>query len=339
LGAERLLFVLNKPEYPLKNKWLFSYYEHLPIANIHSKDISALCDLYEESDLKCCILDLDDLLKYESIQKGFVADIVQIIIRRASKTPQFVHLLFFIFQPQPHTEINKTLNSVFLGKFKLLGDAYIALDSVQNISDDKGKIFSTILDNDPTFIDRYLKASQSYRSYSFIWERNDYVNIMQRVTSFVFENECDSPYFLYFSYYESFYNKDVDHPETDSSILEKQNDYLLTEIKSKSDDNKYMQFLFSVISSFSLQRKVIFYKAFLEQNKKLDDFKKLPFEPSGGWSPCRVPSEKERIGFYEEVIKLCNSLQLLRHTVDIEKKIRAIRAEIQSAKKKDFMEA
>jgi hypothetical protein len=52
------------------------------------------------------------------------------------------------------------------------------------------------------------------------------------------------------------------------------------EIEFKSDKNDYMRFLFSAIVGFPLQRKLIFYKAFLNKNKEFDDFKVLPFEPT-----------------------------------------------------------
>jgi hypothetical protein len=58
--------------------------------------------------------------------------------------------------------------------------------------------------------------------------------------------------------YELFYDKNVD-PKIDSSISKKQNNYLLKEIEFKSDKDEYMQFLFSAIVGFPLQRKLIFY--------------------------------------------------------------------------------
>jgi hypothetical protein len=224
-------------------------------------------------------------LKYESIQKGFIVDIVQIIIKRTSISPEFTRLLSLMFFS--HAKINKTLNSVFSGKFNLLEDAYIiAIDLDNRHVDYDGKTLSTILDNDHTFIGRYLEDQftkkehlirhDDSRDYSFIWLRNDYVDIMQRVTSIVFEkdrnNQC-------LGCYELFYNKDVD-PKTDSSISNKQDSYLLKEIEFKSDKNDYMRFLFSAIAGFQLQRKLIFYKAFLGKNKEFDDFKNLPFEPT-----------------------------------------------------------
>ena len=343
LGAARVFAVLNTPEYPSKNRWLFSYYQHLPSDDIQPEHINALYDLYKESEYKYFINDIDYLLKYESIQKGFVADIVLIIVERASISPEFAHSLSLMFNP--HTEINKTLNSVFSGKFKLLEDAYTVIDRVEQHADYDGRTLSTILDNDHTFIDRYLEdkfTRKEYlsrhddsRDYSFIWLRNDYVNIMQRVTSFVFENERNG---RCFGYYESFYNKSV-NPQTDSSILEKQNNYLLKEIEFKFDKNDYMRFLFSVIAVFPLQRKLIFYKAFLDKNKEFNDFKNLPFEPTiSSWSGSAVPMLQGKIDFYEEITQICNSVALLKHRQFVEQRIKDIRDQIQHEKKRDFTE-
>jgi len=165
--------------------------------------------------------------------------------------------------------------------------------------------------------------------------RNDYVDIMQRVTSVVFDNERNG---RCFGYYKSFYNKSV-NPQSDSSILEKQNNYLLNEVELKSDKNDYIRLLFSVISSFPIQRKLIFIKVFLDKNKEFDDFKNLPFEPTiSGWSGSAVPMLQGKIDFYEEIIQICNSVALLKHRQFIEQRIKGIREQIQHEKKRDFTE-
>jgi len=343
LDSVSVFSVLNTPEYPSKNRWLFSYYQHLPCNEIQSAQINVLYDLYNESEYKYFIYDIDYLLKYESIQKGFVADVVQIILKRAKTSPEFVHSLSLIFNP--HTEINKILNSVFLGKFNLLEEAYIAIDKIEQHADYDGKTLSTILDNDDAFIERYLEdkfSRKEYlsrhddsRDYLFIWLRDDYVAIMQRITSVVFKNERSD---RCFGYYELFYSKRV-NPQLDSSILEKQNKSLLKEIESASNKNDYMQFLFSVIVSFSRSRKLMFYQAFLDKNKEFDDFQNLPFEPtSSSWSGSAVPMWQEKIDFYEEVTKICNSIALLKHRQFIEQKIKGIRNRIKHEKKIDFTE-
>jgi len=340
----KVFAVLNTPEYPSKNRWLFNYYKHLPIADIQLEHINRLYDLYKISEYKYFIKDIDYLLKYESIEKGFVANVVRIILERINTNPEFAYLLSLIFSP--HTEINKKLNSVFFGKFTLLEDVYIAVDRVDQYVDHNGSSLSILLDNDYAFIDKYLKnkfSRKNYlsrhddsRDYSFVWLRDDYVDIMQRITSFVFEHERKS---LYFSYYETFFKKNV-NPQTDNSILEKQNKYLFKEIETESDKNEYMRFLFSVIASFPLQRKLIFYKAFLDKNKEFNDFKNIPFESTiSSWSGSAVPMLQGKIDFYEEIIKICNSVALLKHRQFIEQIIKGIRDQIQHEKKRDFTKA
>ena len=162
------------------------------------------------------------------------------------------------------------------------------------------------------------------------------MNIMQRITSFVFEHECKGHSF---GYYESFFNKSV-NPQTDNSIIEKQDEYLLKEIETGFDKNDYMRFLFSVIVGFPLKRKLIFYKAFLDKNKEFDGFKNLRYEPTiSSWSGSAVPMLQDKIDFYEKIMQLCNSVELLKHRQFIEQRIQEIRNQIQHEKKRDFTEA
>lgn len=341
--AERVFDVINTPEYSTKDRWLFSYYQHIPSNEVQQEHINALGELYKESEYKYFINDLDYLLKYEAIQKGFVAYIVEIIIKRSSASPEYANSLSLMLNP--HTEINKNLNSVFSGKLTLLEDAYIVIEKVEQHADYDGTTFSVLLDNDQAFIDKYLKdkfSTKDYlsrhddsRDYSFIWLREDWINIMRRITSIVFEHECKGHCF---GYYQSFFNKSV-NPQNNNLIIEKQDEYLLKEIEKEFDKNEYMRFLFNLIAKFPLKRKLIFFKAFLDKNKKYDDFENLPYEPTiSSWSGSAVPMLQEKIDFYEKITQLCNSVELLKHRQFIEQRIQRIRNEIQHEKKIDFTE-
>jgi hypothetical protein len=141
--------------------------------------LEALKELYRTSSLDCFINDLDFLLKYESIEKGFIVVIVQIIVDRAKSDPLFAHALSLIFNE--HTEINKQLVSLFSSNTALLEDAYIRIDQIELYADYDGSTFSRLLDSNPSFIysyleDKFSKASylsqhDNHRDYSFIWLR------------------------------------------------------------------------------------------------------------------------------------------------------------------------
>ena len=244
-----------------------------------------------------------------------------------------------------HTEINKQLLPLFSSYPELLENAYIAVDKVEPHADYDGATLSELLDNDQGFINRYLEDKFSMkkylsshddnRDYSFIWLRDDYLSVMQRITEAVFKYEQEG---RCFGYYESFFNKNV-NPQTDESILERQDEYFLGEICSKYTSKKYMHLLFSVIVGFESKRKTTFYKTFLDKNKQFEDFKDLPFEPTiSSWSGSAVPMLQKKIDFYEKIISLCNSVELLKHRQYIEKRIHDIRHQIQHEKKRDFTE-
>jgi hypothetical protein len=341
--AAKVFDVINTPEYSTKDRWLFSYYQNLSSHEVQKDHMDALCELYKNSDNKYFINDIDYLLKYEVIKKGFVAEIVGVIVKRASTASEYARSISLLFNP--HTEINKNIHSIFSGNFTLLEDAYMAVDRVDHHADYDGSFLTILFDNDQTFIDRYLEdkfSRKDYlshhddsRDYSFIWMRKDFDNVMERITSVVFEQERKGKCF---GYYESFFNKSV-NPQTENSILDKQNKYLIKEIETKFDKNEYVRFLFSVVSGFPLKRKMIFYKSFLNTNRSFDDFKKIPYEPTiSSWSGSAVPMLQEKIDFYEGVAQLCNSVELLKHRQFLEQRIQEIRNQIQHEKKRDFTE-
>lgn len=341
--ASRVFDVISAPEYSTKDRWLFSYYQHLPSQYIQKEYINALRELYKNSDCKYFVNDIDYLLKYDAIEKGFIADIVRIIVKRASDIPEYAHTIALLLNP--YTEINKNIHSVFSGNFVLLESVYIAVDKVENHADFDGSFLTILLDNDQTFIDRYfedkfsrkdyLSRHDDSRDYSFIWMREDFGKVMDRITSVIFkqvqEGKC-------FNYYEIFFNKSV-NLQTDNSILEKQNKYLINEIETKSIESEYMHFIFSVIAEFTLKRKLMFYKSFLDNNKNFDDFRNLPYEPTIlSWSGSAVPMLQEKIEFYEGITQICNTVELLKHRQFIEQIIQKVRSQIQHEKKRDFTE-
>lgn len=347
-GSIVSLAILTLSDYPTKNLWLFSYYQHLLKKDIKQKQIDALSKLYQISDYKHFTHEVDYLLRYEAIKKGFVAEIVQIISDRSRITPEFACAVSLMFRK--HTKINKQLPSLFSSRPELLENTYIAVDKVKPQVDYDGVAFSKLLDNNQGFINRYLEDRFSQnkclnnhdeRDYSFIWLRDDYLSVMQRISEVVFKYRQKDRCFV--DYYDDDYLvflKEVANSQTDESILERQDEYFLGEICSEHSKKKYMHLLFSVIVNFESKRKITFYKTFLEKNTQFEDFKDLPFEPMPAYlSGSAVPMLQKKIDFYKKIIPLCNSAELLEHKQYIEQRIRGIRYEIRNEKKRDFTEA
>ena len=342
-GSVAPLNIIILADYPSKNGWLFSYYQHLSKDDIKKEQIDALSKLYQTADYKDFIHNVDYLLKYESVQKGFVEKIVQIVIDRSSTAPAFAHALSLVFNE--HTAINKQLLSLFSSNTTLLEDAYMTFDKIDRNADHNGTTFSKLLDNDRGFSDRYLKDKftrkkylSSYddnRDYSFIWLRDDYMDVMQEIAETVFKYEQEG---RCFGYFESFFGKNV-NPQTDKTILEREDGFLIDEISSKYNNGEFIHFLFSIIVEFESNRKLIFYKSFLDINKEFNDFEHLPIVSStfGGWGSA-VPMLQKKIEFYEKMISICNSVEYLKHRQFLEQRIQDIRHQVQHEKKMDFTE-
>lgn len=341
--AAEVFEIINSAEYPSKNCWLFSYYQNISSDDIKQEHANELYKLYEQSEIQYFVSNIDYFLKYEDIEKGFVTNVVKIILERESSTSRVARTLSLMFNP--NTNLHKNLNTLFSSNFTLLEKAYIAVDEVEQHTDYDGTTFSILLDNDYKFIERYLNEKidkknhfhpyDESRDYSFVWLRNDYIEIMHHFTSFIFGKKDKG---LYDDYYKVFFNKN-EKPQTDSSIIEKQNSFLLKEIKTKFDKKDYMRFLFNVIVDFPHIRKLMFYETFLNKNKKFEDFENLPYEAFiSVYSGSTVPILQNKIDFYEKIIQLCNSVELLKHRQYMEQRIQRIRIEIQHEKKRDFTE-
>ena len=270
---------------------------------------------------------------------------MQIIVKRADSAPKFAKIIDDIVNP--FTQINKKLYSLFSNQPTLLEDAYLAVDRVNSNIDYNVKVLSKLLDNNPHFIERYLinrflqkdyiSKIDDNHDYSLFWLRKDYLNIMKRITKVIFQYKEKN---LYSSYYTVFFNQ-YRQSKADNTILKRQDKFLLAEISKKNTDKNFISLLFSVIGKFEDERRINFYKKFLELNKNLDDFKKLYFLPTSKaevFSGSKEPLLQKKRDFHRKIHSICNSTELLEHKQCIENIINDINLEIERWRKTDFTE-
>jgi len=342
-GSTATFSILSEADYLSKTSWLFSYYQHLPDQEIKPRHLEELKNLFRVAQYNEFIHGFDHLLKYEHFETGFVLGVVQIIVDKTKTEPLFAHTLSMMFNS--HTEINKSLLSLFSTNEMLLEDIYMLVDRVEKHSDYDGSTFSVLLNNNSNFINRYLEdmfSRKSYiskhddnRDYSFIWQRDDFKSVMKNISGMVFENEQQG---RCYHYYESFFSKNV-NPQSDKKIIERQDDFLCEEISQGSNKNDYMNLLFSIITDFEIERRIKFYQLFLKNNNNFSEFESLPLEPSlCSWSGSKVPMLQERVDFFDRIISLCSSVHFLKHRQLLERRVGYLRQEMQHEKKKDFTE-
>jgi len=355
-GKERAYEILNKTKYHTKRVWLFGYYISLPPNEATHEQLEQLYDLYQEAKIAELPYGFDFLLAYRSIDKEVITRITEITLNKIEEEDSgSSYPLYVLFNP--HTEVNKTITELFANELGLLKRAYFVVLKTDSYMDHDGRTFNRILDLEPKFVLEYI--SQIYErekwpsihddilDYTFLWIRDDYENIMNLIAEDIYQREVserEADQILFGNtYFETFFgltenslmeNK-KDHPE----VVEHQDRFLKNLIESRHNDQTFMGFIFSVIVHFSPEKRIPFINLLLEHNKKFELFRKIPLEPnSWSWIGSAVPVHQKRAEYFESLLPLLNTVDLLQHKQYIEKKIGEIRSHIEWEKKRNFME-
>jgi len=347
-GFDGAIRLLSGPEYPTKRRWLFYLHEILPDDAVDHEKLNHLYSLYTTTNTLDLPYGFDYLVKYLPLDSRVVAKVVDTIMTTLAQEPNFVGLLEPLFNP--YAEMGKKVIDVFSKDHQLLKKAYLAVEASRRHSDHNGRLFSHLLGIDPAFAEEYVtwkyKSSEKgwqsshddSRDYTFIWIREDHQEIITRLINAVYEHEKDShisidPYLL------TFFRRREGRSDSTIDIKKRQDDYLLRLIDERNKDVHFMRYLFGVISEFLPERRRVFVEQFVRQNQSFDAFEDLPLEPTL-WS-CNgsgVPVLQGRVNFWESLLPMLNTVELLRHRRYVEHHIHCLLAEIEREKKKDFME-
>ncbi len=343
-GSEQALDTIENADYPTKRLWLFGYYQVLPSDEVGSKAIDNLYQLYRDAKPGEIPWDWNYLLNYVGQDCSIVVNITNIILEKSAMEPAFIRRLEMLFNPL--TEINKKILDLFKGNLQVLEKAYITLSTSDKIADFDGATLGKILSVKPDFIIAYIdrvyadnKWPHRYddmRDYSFLWKHDDCDSLMSLAINRMLVHEKERGDILG-NYLERLFCID-DNRGTPPDIIDKQDEFLTGLIKKKSNDVDLMTLIFRPISHFEENRRRRFITLFLEHNKTYDDFTHLSLEPDS-WSHwgSAVPMYKKRIEYWETLLPLCNSAELLKHKLRIENQIQGLRSWMEAEKKSDFM--
>ena len=273
---------------------------------------------------------------------------METILTKLDREPEFDGILEPLFNP--HMEAGKKIIDVFAKDHQLLKKTYLAVEADKRHSDYDGRLFSHLLDIDPAFTEEYvtwkykssgkgwLSSHDDSRDYTFIWVRDDHQEVINRLVSAVYELEKDG-YLSIDPYLMAFFKSREGRSDSTIDISKRQDDYLLRLIAERNKDVHFMCYLFGVISEFLPERRRAFVEQFVRQNQSFDAFEDLPLEPSswssnGSW----VPVLQGRINFWESLLPMLSTVELLRHKQFVERHIHDLHAGIEREKKNDFMD-
>ena len=308
-------------EFSNKDRWIFCYYEALPEQKISKIDTNNLYELYNSVEAKNLPRDWNYLTKYTSQHNKAVETVLQTLVERAKENPDVISALDMLFLN--FENIESLIRSTPKEVFEAVKKAYLLVSAKRNHTDYKGTIFNLLLDRDIDFIKEFVNSIYpedaefindrgDNRDFVFIWNRDDYKKIIDLVVDQVYANEQKLKAF-WRTNLEIFF--DANFKENSSKeVQEKQFEYFKECILNRCEDIDYLQFLFRVIKKFPAEKRRKMIELFIGCNLSYAYFKKLQLEPtSWGGVGSMVPVYAGRIKFYESLLPLMNSADLLSH--------------------------
>lgn len=323
-----------------QNYWLYCF---LRVISNEKPSIDILNKIYvffkqEQEDVSGYIIELDFLKNYLEIDENVYVNVTKIILQQQDINIQKTLSNLF----NQFSEINKELFFLFRNDLNTLKSAYLKLLEIDSNIDGEFLILKQIIDVDVTIIDQFLEQilksqNKSLRlmdvDLSFIWEKDNWQSILDRVVSLVV-NYSKSNFYDTVSILENL----LSGPKKEITI-ERLDSWLREKISIWSFNEENITLLFAAIANLSKESKAKYLIHLLESNDSFDLFCKIPLSPIFfSWSGSEVPVLEEKIELLKLIDKGLTGIKLLRHKRWVQDNIEGYKERIKEVKIKEFME-
>jgi hypothetical protein len=343
-GPDRAYEILSDGEdYPRKMSWLFGYFRAISPEAATAERFELLYGLYGRASWRELPRDFGYLLKFTPGDEAVVLRITRTLVAKAGSDPGFGNALEDLFSE--HWELHGKLKDIFAEDVGLLKEAYFCACEAEHHTDYSGHAFGALLDLDPDFgrewVARmfakkdWISRRDDSRNYMFLWRRDDHRDVIERLVEAVRDEGREK--FNADSYLENFFiphegAKDIE------VVCDRQDAFLDGMIERRHSDRDLMETLFSVIKNMAPERRRGRLATFLRHNQDFEDFAALPLESNlWSWSGSAVPMFQRRVDFFESLLPMLNTVELLRHKQRVERVIQGLRDDIEREKKRDFI--
>jgi hypothetical protein len=334
--------LIQKNDFIGKTNWLFSFFISLDEKDIDEFYLKELYNLYQTVNLREISQNLDYLEKYSKVEKEVYLNIVRVLFERVKKGEGDFnfHYLF-----NPYSEDFKHLEENFSENISLLKEIFFYQVGIDNHCDHDGMVSEKIFDLDESFLKEYIDVLSEQEDYfrilhnssinfAFVWKKENYDEKLGELFNYIQEKEKDNWRIFGSTFGELFFRNIKDDETKEKSI-----NFIKRFIEENAQNADLMSFIFKIIATTMKDKIKDFLEIFLRRNRNLEDFKRLSFEPSFGvsWTGSAVPVYEEKVNFYDSLLSLFNSADLLEHRLILEDKKKYYREEVERHKKKDFI--
>ena len=345
---------IKESDFNIRNNWLFGFFQSLAEKITNEYFLNELFDLYRSADLKAIPQRLDYLESYLHLDKDVFSKVIRILFERVQNGEGYFnfHLIF-----NPHTDSFKKLDAIFAKEISLIKEVYLHQNKIERYHDYKSEALKKIFLLDNNFLFEYaeflMEEKTSYEllhdgntNFTFIWDQPNYKELFTSLLDFIYAKEKEKQHFWNPSFIELVFKNFMVEEKNEEKLEEidkqrvKATDLLKTLLKENAKDKRKASYIFQLVVNCFGDKKKEFLEIFLEENKDLEDFKWLDFETNHVVMAdvgSRIPTYEHKIKFYESLLPLFNSIDLLEHKLIIEEKINRYKQNIEDARKADFI--
>ena len=329
-----VLLILENSENNKKFCYLKGYYNS--IESITDKDIENIFKLlYEQVDEEqVYIIDIKNLLKYEKAKKGTLERYCQELLKLYNKKTFVISDFFYNIFNIEQDDIERILEA--FEHLEILEDLYIL--GSYNFMDNKGKFGIAILKKDEKFIYKIIdnmkdfqrRSSELDNIFNEIWKLDNYDYYIDIAFA-----EIEKHRFNYLEI-EKLFNSE--HNEKEHIVLKKE-EWINKYIQTNYSNIEKMIAVFEVINSSFKRKKKEYILEFLNLNKTVDDFKKIPlFSSFSSWTGSEVPLIDKKIDFLKNLNDSINGLDYIEHKDYINSEIELLKKYKLNIKVKEYLE-
>ena len=349
LGKNGAFEFIEKQNFKAKDFWKFGIFAAIDENDITQTDVKNLLDLYKSADIANIPQYFNYLQKYENIKKDIALKILKVLCNRAISNNKFLITIETFFY-----RFTSMLDEYIKTDKKLMETAYF-MRLKDNINFDyNAAILNKFLNYDSDFIHRYIinilnatgngvSSVDMHTDFSILFNRKDHEEIFLKIIETI--HKIPDKKFVFGkgeflkSFFMGFHSPLLDAQKTINIIKKFIDKYFL--------DKERMIFISGLLCEFNndefenaeIDTRVHLYTYMVSKNSDYELFKSLEFEKNsrtayGSW----VPAIQRDIKFYEKLMSMMNTANLLKHRTFINEMIDDLKSRINREKKFDFME-
>lgn len=339
-SAKSIYEMIQANDFIGKTNSLFSFFIGLDEKDIDDFYLKELHKLYQTANLREINQNFEYLKKYTKVEKEVYLNILRMLFERVKKEEGVFDFQYLL---NPYMDEFKHLEEKFSGDVSLLKEIFFYQLGV-HFCDHEGLLSEKIFELDENFLKEYIDVLSEQENnsriidhtdinFAFVWKKENYDENLTELFKHIQKKEKDNWRMFGSTLGELFFRNIKDDETKEKSI-----NFVKRFIEENAQDAELMSFIFKIIATMMKDKTKDFLEIFLRRNRNLDDFKQLSFENSfTSWSGSAVPVYEEKVNFYDSLLDLFNSADLLEHKLILEDKKKYYREEVERHKKKDFI--